>query len=802
MAWQSNFRRGTDLPTWDWLSFNPDGTSYPGSCLTWDGVRYMYFISQTGTTTTSSTSASSAQLWRYDTWSDGWQRLSSYVYNSSVSLGSGADIAYDPVRNVLWNLQGAGGNGGSYQMAYGYNLNYFNQLANGNTQVQATALTPYTQIQITQSIATAPSNGSQIEIVEDVSFNDPFATGTVAQGISAQVFLEPLYPSLVNPAHYGCAIRMTAGTAGNIGQRRTIDRVAFSNGVRPVLQTYSSGGAVSTNTVVVGSATGVTVGAFVFGTGISAGTTVTAISGTTLTLSANNTTQVSGTLSFHPFIPQATTFTGNSGSYNITVASATGVGPGMPIAGTGIPVGAVVTNVSGSTVTLNLPLTVTTGTSTACAFFSGGPISVPVTGTNGATTITVTSANFLSVGMSVSGRGISPNAYVIGISGTTVTLSAANVDVVSGAGVFQAQYNIIATSAGFSGTPAYGDTYVVEYPQGTASSASTTTVVDSAQSWITNIYRDSDVVITGGTGAGQRRRIASNTSNTLTLAQTVSSLQATLATSTAVVTLTAGSTAGMTIGQVLTLNSGTGAFGSNAVVQSIQSTTQFTANVNHATAGAVTFTAAYPTGNPRVGAFVVSPDATSTYQIVPSSDILYVTSGNSSTNWYRMDVNTNTSAATGWILGPTLVPGSTGNGSTMMYGKKTGPFSLFVVRGNGNVQIYRYDIGLQTWTQINFGVGQGSNAASGSSDYPSTGATATILYDYNRIAMHYQGSTRLTALRLSDTFVEPLGTIPYAGPSSYEGRRMRYAVSQNGVPWLYFQRAGGGEFFRMALEHL
>jgi hypothetical protein len=47
MAWNSNLRKGTDLPTWDWLSMNPDGTSYPGSALTYDGYRYMYFLSQT-----------------------------------------------------------------------------------------------------------------------------------------------------------------------------------------------------------------------------------------------------------------------------------------------------------------------------------------------------------------------------------------------------------------------------------------------------------------------------------------------------------------------------------------------------------------------------------------------------------------------------------------------------------------------------------------------------------------------------------------------------------------------------------
>lgn len=68
-------------------------------------------------------------------------------------------------------------------------------------------------------------------------------------------------------------------------------------------------------------------------------------------------------------------------------------------------------------------------------------------------------------------------------------------------------------------------------------------------------------------------------------------LTATLATGTAVVTLTAGSTANLFAGQTLTKTSGAGAFGATPTVLSIQSATQFTVSVNHATAGAITFSA-------------------------------------------------------------------------------------------------------------------------------------------------------------------------------------------------------------------
>lgn len=68
-------------------------------------------------------------------------------------------------------------------------------------------------------------------------------------------------------------------------------------------------------------------------------------------------------------------------------------------------------------------------------------------------------------------------------------------------------------------------------------------------------------------------------------------LVATLSTGTSTVTLTSGNTSKMAIGQVLTKTSGTGEFGASPTVESIISSTQFTVNVNHATAGSITFNA-------------------------------------------------------------------------------------------------------------------------------------------------------------------------------------------------------------------
>jgi hypothetical protein len=70
---------------------------------------------------------------------------------------------------------------------------------------------------------------------------------------------------------------------------------------------------------------------------------------------------------------------------------------------------------------------------------------------------------------------------------------------------------------------------------------------------------------------------------------TRTSLRATLSTGTAVVELTAGNTIGLVPGMVLSINVGPGAFGDGAVIATVDSLIQFTASVNHAVAGAVTF---------------------------------------------------------------------------------------------------------------------------------------------------------------------------------------------------------------------
>jgi hypothetical protein len=79
----------------------------------------------------------------------------------------------------------------------------------------------------------------------------------------------------------------------------------------------------------------------------------------------------------------------------------------------------------------------------------------------------------------------------------------------------------ISVSPVLAGALADTDTFVIECVEDVVTAATTTTLTDASSSWITNQYADHDVFIVSGTGAGQRRRIASNTATVLTLAAAV-----------------------------------------------------------------------------------------------------------------------------------------------------------------------------------------------------------------------------------------------------------------------------------------
>ena len=129
--------------------------------------------------------------------------------------------------------------------------------------------------------------------------------------------------------------------------------------------TWSSGGTTATNTFVVASATGLAVGQYVSGTGLAAGTYVTNIVTTTVTVSNNFTVQAAGTYTFtgYGIVTQNSTLTSNY----LLVGGGSGTGISTTTTGTGV-----VTAIGIQTNTTNGLVTQTTALTSNAILLGGG----------------------------------------------------------------------------------------------------------------------------------------------------------------------------------------------------------------------------------------------------------------------------------------------------------------------------------------------------------------------------------------------------------------------------------------------
>ena len=124
--------------------------------------------------------------------------------------------------------------------------------------------------------------------------------------------------------------------------------------------TFSSG----STTISVSSATWINVGMTVSGTGV--GGTVTAVNGTTVTLSQKTTSTAATPGEAVTFSVPATTATFLANSSTITVASNTGISIGMTVSGTGVS--GTITAISGNTLTVSPQTTAKESTPVAVTF--------------------------------------------------------------------------------------------------------------------------------------------------------------------------------------------------------------------------------------------------------------------------------------------------------------------------------------------------------------------------------------------------------------------------------------------------
>lgn len=201
-----NFRKGVDVPSFEWLAFTP-WLSYHGCGIDSDG-RYIYFAVQIGTT---ATSASTTQLWRFDTYTNGWQ------YMAALTNGNrGIDINYDASRNVLWIIYGSALTEWRY-----FNLN--------TTQVTVAGLTTAAwslSTAITTVLPAGADYGASITVPNDTELVDQFDSGTVTAASNATTIVENISSTgegSFHPMMVGLYAEYTSGSLA--GQRHVITAV-------------------------------------------------------------------------------------------------------------------------------------------------------------------------------------------------------------------------------------------------------------------------------------------------------------------------------------------------------------------------------------------------------------------------------------------------------------------------------------------------------------------------------------------------------------------------------------------------
>lgn len=202
-----NFKKGVDLANWQWLAPFPGGSSNSGTSIAYDGSRYLYFAVQFGSTT----AASTTQLWRYDTWNNGWQFIVALT-NSYAGL----DIEYDAVRNVIYII-----NGNTTNTWQTFNLN------KTSVTVANQTIAAWTLATMTLVLPATATTGSSLSAPDDLSIPAQIDGGTSDVGGTTTAVKATDATGTFAGGMVGLQVRVTSGAQS--GQRRTISAVTDKN---------------------------------------------------------------------------------------------------------------------------------------------------------------------------------------------------------------------------------------------------------------------------------------------------------------------------------------------------------------------------------------------------------------------------------------------------------------------------------------------------------------------------------------------------------------------------------------------
>lgn len=263
---------------------------------------------------------------------------------------------------------------------------------------------------------------------------------TVATGIPAGTTIQQINGNTLTLSNV-----LTARASGSLTASQPTLVVANASELAVGQTVYSEAirkslvpGAINAGFVTVADNTGLAVGQMVTGVGIPAGTTITAINGNILSLSATTTAATTGTLTALTGVPTGATIAAINGNVVTLSANLLAPGSGTLAIRSGIAPGSVITGISGNVLTLDTPLTAQAAGSLTNLPVSGmsrentvGFLAAAlgeqvtksvVSGAQGGTTLTLADVTGLAVGRTVLGTGIPAGAKITAINGNIVTL--------------------------------------------------------------------------------------------------------------------------------------------------------------------------------------------------------------------------------------------------------------------------------------------------------------------------------------------------------------------------------------------